>query len=282
MKTALEVALGPDVQELLDSFCSCFGIRIQFFSPKGEMLMGGGGLSIASPYCSILQKRLGWMDRCLESDRRKQAEAASRGRMLTYRCHAGLREAVMPVYAGGYLLGHVMVGQFRCEDRIPPEVERAWKKKRPLRELRAAWDKLPLVPTSKVKDVLRLFSVIVDRIVSHRMYKIKGDILVEQVRAYIDEHVGERIWLANAAAAVYRSESTVSHLFRSKLGKSFKQVVVEAKLEKAEELMRSRPGITVGEVARMVGYENPFHFSNIYRKYRGFSPSDYLKRPGSR
>ncbi len=61
------------------------------------------------------------------------------------------------------------------------------------------------------------------------------------------------------------------------LHKSFKQMMIEEKLKKAEEYFHLGPNITIREVAVKVGYNDPYYFSRLYRKYRGLSPSEYIK-----
>jgi len=67
--------------------------------------------------------------------------------------------------------------------------------------------------------------------------------------------------------------SSLSHLFKKVLGKSFKQFQIEIKLERAEEYLRTIPGISVGEAANRVGYQDPLYFSRIFRKYKKVPPS---------
>ena len=87
------------------------------------------------------------------------------------------------------------------------------------------------------------------------------------------EHPDQRLTLTHAAAMVGRSPTTLSHLFRRKLGKSFRTVRIELAMEKADEYFRTVPGIRVKEVARRLGFDDPLYFSRLYRRYRGRSPS---------
>jgi AraC-like DNA-binding protein/ligand-binding sensor protein len=273
VKPTLEVIFDRGVQQVLDAFSACFGIRIQFYSPAGQRLMMGRGLSLDSQYCRLLQKKVFGEQKCNTLDESRRAEAAEKRQMITYRCHAGLREAVLPVYSEGQLLGLVMMGQFRSELAVPTEVAEARIDARDRRGIEASYARLPLIRPQGIPHVLRLFSILVDHIVSHHMISLRGDMLVNQVLAYIGDHVSEPIALEAAAAAVCRSASTVSHSFKKRLGKSFKHALIEAKLDKADELMQVRPSLSISEVAGMIGYEDPFHFSALYRKYRGYPPS---------
>ena len=58
-------------------------------------------------------------------------------------------------------------------------------------------------------------------------------------------------------------------LFRSKI-----------RLEKAKELLEGGYGGNIQEVAAMVGYEDAYHFSKLFKKHFGISPSQ-ARRNGS-
>jgi AraC-like DNA-binding protein/ligand-binding sensor protein len=264
IRPALEIILKDDVQALLDSFSACFGIRILFCSPAGEILRFGRSRPKNSRYCSMVQRTLFGVSTCLELDAAKRVEAAEKRKMICYRCHAGLHEAVMPIYAREYLLGFVMIGQFRTTPRIPSEVRAAWAETAPVNRLRDAYAQLPMIPRNRTDDMLRLFSTLVEYIVSRNMVTLKGNLLIEEILEYLNGRTDRPVSLAEAAKVVHRSRSTVSHLFSKTLGKSFKQVLIETKLDKAEEYMRTIPGLTVKETARMIGYDDPFHFSSLY------------------
>jgi len=277
-KRAIEIILNDEVQALFNSFSSCFDIRIVFFAPDGEVLTSGRPRPCDSRYCTLVQKHLYGEARCLELDAEKREAAARDKKTVFYQCHAGLCEAIVPVFARKSLLGFVMIGQFRGEKKVPVNVRTDWKRTRDAHEIEKAFTELPLVPPEKTQDVLTLFSILVEYIVSRNLIALKGNLLLEEILAFIRNNIDRPISLAQAAALVHRSESTVSHLFQERLGRSFRETVIEEKLTKAEEYMRTIPNITVAQTAALVGYTDPFHFSNLYKKHRGLPPSEYMKR----
>ena len=40
------------------------------------------------------------------------------------------------------------------------------------------------------------------------------------------------------------------------------------------DLMQN-PELTIGDISRSVGYEDPFQFSKIFKKIKGVSPSEF-------
>jgi len=48
------------------------------------------------------------------------------------------------------------------------------------------------------------------------------------------------------------------------------------RLSLAAEMLKRKTG-NISEIALNVGYKNPAHFSDSFRKYHGCSPSDFIK-----
>lgn len=276
IKRPLETILKPDVQKIFDHFSSCFNIRILFYSPDGDMLNVGLNQP-DSQYCQLIQDRLFGIDACLKTDQQKRDESALLHSMICYRCHAGLMEAIMPIYSDGHLLGFVAIGQFRSNEEIPEDIAQKWACKHGSNEIEQAYACLPCVPQEQIDHILGLFSVLVEYIVSQRMVGLSGSQLLQEIMTYMESNVHRDISLAEVADAVGKSTSTVSHLFTHKLNRSFKQVLTQIRLDKAEELMSADPNIKLKDIAAKVGYADGLYFSRIYRKSRGSPPSRFAK-----
>ena len=53
--------------------------------------------------------------------------------------------------------------------------------------------------------------------------------------------------------------------------------MTELRMNRAKELFREKPDSFIKDVAAMVGYEDQFYFSRLFRSYTGKSPSEFLK-----
>jgi len=273
-----EIVLADDVQVVLDSYSASFGVRTLLYSPRGDIIAIGSTGAVNARYCRLLQDRLFGVGTCADLDERKRREANDAGRLISYRCHAGLLETLMPLYSGDHLVGYAAWGQVRSADLPPAGLLSAWGHRYDTDELLAAYDELPFIAADRIAAVTQLFVMSMQYMLSRHMITPRRDVDVQRIVDYIAEHVDRPITLGEVAALVHRSESSVSHLFTARLGRSFKRTLVEAKLEKAEEHMRDDPGITIAEAADRVGYSDPFHFSSIYKRYRGYPPKDFLRR----
>jgi YesN/AraC family two-component response regulator len=145
------------------------------------------------------------------------------------------------------------------------------------RELESAYRALPLATPEQVEALLDLFSLTINHIVSQHMIALGGESALETLLSYMEEHVTEAITVEDAARVIQRSPSTVSHLFSRHIGRSFKQVLIEMKLQHAEAYMQAHPEATIADAAASAGYADPLYFSRLYRRYRCTSPSAYLR-----
>lgn len=273
MEKAIQLIFGGEVQEILDLFTGIFGIRIAYYGPGGAELRAGlaqGGCR----YCRLLRERCRLDAECRRLDRARRAEAARLGRLVAYRCHAGMTEAIVPVILDGRPAGFVMIGQFRTSGRVPGAVLRRWRSAGgAAAELSAAFLEAPGYDEQRAGQIVQLFELLVRFIVSRRMVTVAGRSPLEPLLSYLEEHPEEHLSLAEAARMTFRSRSALSHAFKRFAGKGLKRHQTELRLKAADRLLASEPGLTVAEIAGRLGYSDPLYFSRLYRRHRGRPPS---------
>lgn len=99
---------------------------------------------------------------------------------------------------------------------------------------------------------------------------------VEDIIQYITKHYSEKISIAFLASHVYVSPNYLSNLFKKETGKTINQFVTEIRIEKSKNmLINSYKSIT--EISNEIGYGDSRHFSKIFRKIVGKSPSEFRR-----
>ena len=98
-----------------------------------------------------------------------------------------------------------------------------------------------------------------------------------RLRTYLEMHHAERIRLRELAERVSLSPQYLCTLFKRHFGVSPIDYVIRQRLERAQYLLRNQ-NLAVGEVGRLVGYEDIFQFSKLFKKRFGQSPRSMRQR----
>lgn len=97
--------------------------------------------------------------------------------------------------------------------------------------------------------------------------------VVEQIATYFEEHYSEKISLDQIAENMYLSPFYISKIFKSETGDAPIRHLINIRLEKAKELLEEGNPGSIQEIASMVGYEDAYHFSKLFKKRYGIAPS---------
>ncbi len=124
-------------------------------------------------------------------------------------------------------------------------------------------------------EVLRLAALLPASAQAGRGAAAPGaDTRAARVIAHIDAHLDERLSLTLLAGVAEVSRVHLAKLFRQQTGSSPMAAVRQRRLERAKALLASSD-TSIEEIARQVGFPDPFHFSRLFRQVVGQSPSAY-------
>lgn len=101
-----------------------------------------------------------------------------------------------------------------------------------------------------------------------------ADIIIQQVREYIGQHYNEKISLSTISEQLRISSGYLSSIFSRQTGETISDYINRIKIDKAKELLASHQYL-VYEIADMLGFENAYYFSRVFRKVTGITPKDY-------
>lgn len=101
--------------------------------------------------------------------------------------------------------------------------------------------------------------------------------VVEQIISYFEDHYDEKISLDQIAENMYLSPFYISRIFKSETGETPIRHLIDIRLSRAKELLESGRAGSIQEVAASVGYDDAYHFSKLFKKRYGVSPSAVKK-----
>jgi AraC-like DNA-binding protein len=96
---------------------------------------------------------------------------------------------------------------------------------------------------------------------------------------YIEHHYQTAPTVERLAGIIGRSRSHVLKLFQKHLHVSAKTYVMNRQLREARDLLLSTT-TPIGEVGRLSGFEDPYHFSKLFRRVVGTSPKLFRAQDG--
>ncbi|MFT5526524.1 MAG: AraC family transcriptional regulator of arabinose operon [Pirellulaceae bacterium] len=100
------------------------------------------------------------------------------------------------------------------------------------------------------------------------------DSRIIDVLNFIAAHSSEPLTIAALAKRAHLSESRLAHLFSRQVGVTPGTFLLEQRIEKSRQLLEwTEHGIA--EVAKRVGFDDPFYFSRRFRRTVGMSPRQY-------
>jgi AraC family transcriptional regulator len=100
---------------------------------------------------------------------------------------------------------------------------------------------------------------------------------LRQITDWMREHIAEEFNLDRLAAQAGLSKFYFNRLFKSAVGVSPSHYHINLRMDAARQLLRETKK-SVMEIALDVGYANPSHFAQLFRRETGLSPSDYRRQ----
>lgn len=101
--------------------------------------------------------------------------------------------------------------------------------------------------------------------------------VINRTVEYIQSHCDEKITLADMAQRANLSYHYYSKLFKQVTGKNFAAYLASARVFMAEKLMMEGE-YSLQEIGSKVGLYPQSNFNHTYKRLRGFSPNEFVKR----
>ena len=270
--------ISQKVSEVFDLYTTLHGVHISLFGPQGQLLYPDAEGRPNCRHCRLLRETMGMDGLCRNLDRKMMQTAAEKLEMISYTCHAGMREAVVPLIADNQLAGYVMIGQFRSQEAPEKSPYAArWNETQGDNALQQAFSNSPVFHEEKIETLLAMFRELVELIIRSRLIHHRDYDLIDPIIEQMRQHPERPVSLQEAARMGGRSPSTITRLFKKITGQSFKQYQVNFRLQRACEQMIDHPNRPIAEIAAEVGFNDPLYFSRLFHKHIGKSPSQYRR-----
>lgn len=99
---------------------------------------------------------------------------------------------------------------------------------------------------------------------------------IRRVKDFARKNTNKKISLTDAALRVYMSPKYLSRVFREHTGVSFSRYRLKLKIQESKVLLKKK-GLSVNQIAYMLGYRNTESFIRMFEKITGQTPTEYKK-----
>ena len=214
---------------------------------------------------------------CIErqSKIRKRCEDGS----FSGTCYAGVFEYVYPIVGGGDIRGFISVSGYKTdgwESYVSRTSECFGISKADLAEAYSSLkDERP--PKEEI-DIL--INPLLDML-ELAYLKIENDAeceedLIDRVIRYVKKNHTRNITVADVSSEFSCSRSSISHAFKKRTGKSFREYLTDIRIEDAKTLL-AYSAVSVTEIAYSVGFSDSNYFSSVFGERVGVSPMAFRK-----
>lgn len=117
---------------------------------------------------------------------------------------------------------------------------------------------------------------LVNTAMAYREYTKQSKSVVDEIKLYIQEHIGEELTRNSLAEVIYLNPDYLARLFKKETGISLGNYIIKARIGAAKHLLQTS-GLSIYSIAKKVGYSNYSYFSKLFKQDVGISPNEYKK-----
>ncbi|NQU44313.1 helix-turn-helix transcriptional regulator [bacterium] len=110
------------------------------------------------------------------------------------------------------------------------------------------------------------------------LWERAADFHLEPILNYMTDHLAKPLTLDELAAKTGMSRSYFTRRFRIKTGYAPMEYMIRTRIQKACEYLENSE-LNIARIAELVGYDDPYYFSRLFRKITGVPPTAYRQLP---
>jgi two-component system response regulator YesN len=127
-----------------------------------------------------------------------------------------------------------------------------------------------------MKKVLEGYFKEVSRLIYAKRSR-KANNVIERIRNIINERYKDNITVNEIAKEVYLTSTYICLIYKQETGETINDYVIKVRMEKAKTMLKDYKN-KLYDISYAVGYTDPSYFSKTFKKYTGYSPTEYREK----
>ena len=263
---------------LITSLRTLTGIRATIFDLEGRDICFSDD---RAPFCTLINGCSEGHLRCRECDARMVQELGTSPTPLSYRCHAGIYETLLPIHVSGMPVAFLVFGQLLSsssyeEQWAETEQSLSWYKGN-IEELREAFLQFRRYSDEELAAYTDILEALSSFIQIKEMIQTSDLTDEQKLERYLDEHFTEKLSLERISSDLGIGRTKLC-LLAKKLsgGTSLSPLIAQRRVTAAKKLLlqSSEP---ISAIAEAVGISDYNYFTKVFRSVTGVTPSVFRK-----
>lgn len=224
-------------------------------------------------FCAILRQDPHGDAACRISDKNGCLKCAKTKDLVFYKCHAGLTEAVVPIFDKNGVLAYVMFGQI-----VPQESDSAT-----IARIKNAYpvfseevDRIPVKSVDELNAAATILQAITNYVITNRWVTPGKSEFIRQIDQYIEDHLSQSITMEEICKAFRIGRTRLYELSMDYLGCGLSEYIRKQRIHHAQRMLKDT-NLPITDIAYTVGFYDYNHFSRIFKQVTGTSARLYRK-----
>lgn len=265
------------IKRLLSDFYISTNIAATFYDSETNMVATS---PVHSDYCLCIRESPERKNNCNLSNLAHMKKAAETKAAVSYTCHAGLMETIIPVLYEDTLIGFMQIGQFRDENETYSSKEKVNAALTlyglESQTMLALYEAIPVVSTEKFNALREILLILIKSFWDDSLIRHNRSMLSVKIEQYILEHIKEKLYVEDICQRFFLSKNALYRLFSSEFDTTVGEYILNKRIQLSLEAL-SKTAIPITQIAADLGFQDYNYFIRVFKKQIGTTPLQFRK-----
>lgn len=231
-----------------------------------------------SQFCCAVRRSPLLAEKCIECDNHGFDICDKTRKPYIYKCHMGITEAVVPIYANDVNIGYLMFGQILSDDR--ESLRKCAQRAEIQYDIRIgdrAVDSIVTADQAFIASAANMMAMCASYLYTSEIIRKNPNILEYQLKEYISENLAQDLSTQHLCQHFYISRTKLYSISRDCFGMGISDYIRTERIKRAKRLLANSTE-TVACIATAVGIADTNYFIRTFKALVGVTPLQYRKR----